>query len=98
MHEWNVIPANINNAPFALYFSFKNANKGLNHRWSDDEMRAQITGKAMQKTEIPVIPIDRASGRLESNQPDMTASFELMDAILSISYWNGHFDTFLVEN
>ena len=41
------------------------------------------TGKAMQKTEIPVMPIERASGRFESNQPDMTASFELMDTILN---------------
>ena len=30
MHEWNVIPANINKAPFALYFSFKNAKRGWN--------------------------------------------------------------------
>ena len=31
----------------------------------------------MQKTEIPVIPMDNASGRFESNHPDITASFEL---------------------
>ena len=37
----------------------------------------------MQKTEIPVMPMERASGRFESNQPDMTASFELMDTILN---------------
>ena len=36
-----------------------------------------FTGKAMQKTEIPVIPMDNASGRFESNHPDITASFEL---------------------
>ena len=35
----------------------------------------------MQKTEIPVIPMDSASGRFESNHPDITASFELMDTI-----------------
>ena len=40
-----------------------------------------FTGKAMQKTEIPVIPMDSARGRLESNHPDITASFELMDTI-----------------
>ena len=40
-----------------------------------------FTGNAMQKTEIPVIPMDSASGRFESNHPDITASFELMDTI-----------------
>ena len=36
-----------------------------------------FTGKAMQKTEIPVMPMESASGRFESNHPDITASFEL---------------------
>ena len=35
------------------------------------------TGKAIQKTEMPVIPIDNANGRLSKNQ-FMTASLELI--------------------